>query len=506
MNSAGTSAPQACASLVEHAIAEHKAGHLDAAKQLYAAALHAYPKHPEANHNFAILLLQSGNAEAALERFRIALENDADRELYWLSFARTLMLIGRSDEALAVLRESETHIGNSDAVHSLADQVRAVAGAGATGTAAATTSLAAAQARAMAEQGDTEAAVRRLRNSLASEPANADELLLQLGDLLTESGDAQGAISAFKEALASNPDLAEAHHHLGSLLSENGQVEEGFAHLMRRAKLVHSTEAPGPHSELAHKSKHDAEQRAYLIEMGVLGPNEPLKFHIEGGVRLVGPAVNPVHAQSDLKSRWEQASPQFLVLDDFLVPQALEQLRRFCAASTVWKRVYEAGYIGATPEDGFACPLLAQIVDEISALYAPILRHHPFRYLGAFKYDSELSTGTNTHADFSAVNVNLYLAPDSASLASDRGGMVIWDLAARSEGELRYYNGHEDDLRAWLKSRGATPHRIAHRANRAVIFASSLFHRTDECSFKEGYLNKRINVSFLYGDWHSANV
>lgn len=42
---------------------------------------------------------------------------------------------------------------------------------------------------------------------------------------------------------------------------------------------------------------------------------------------------------------------------------------------------------------------------------------------------------------------------------------------------------------------------VAHRANRAVIFASSLFHKTDECSFRQGYLNKRINVSSLYGDW-----
>jgi hypothetical protein len=101
------------------------------------------------------------------------------------------------------------------------------------------------------------------------------------------------------------------------------------------------------------------------------------------------------------------------------------------------------------------------------------------------------------------VNVNLYITPDDANLAADRGGMVIWNLAARSEEELRYYNGHERELSALLERSGAKAHHIAHRANRAVIFASRLFHKTDDCRFREGYLNKRINVSFLFGDWPS---
>jgi hypothetical protein len=37
-----------------------------------------------------------------------------------------------------------------------------------------------------------------------------------------------------------------------------------------------------------------------------------------------------------------------------------------------------------------------------------------------------------------------------------------------------------------------------------VLFKSSLFHKTDICRFREGYLNKRINVSFLFGQFESA--
>jgi hypothetical protein len=41
--------------------------------------------------------------------------------------------------------------------------------------------------------------------------------------------------------------------------------------------------------------------------------------------------------------------------------------------------------------------------------------------------------------------------------------------------------------------------RVAHRANRALIFKSDLFHNTSDCRFREGYLHTRINISLLFG-------
>jgi hypothetical protein len=40
---------------------------------------------------------------------------------------------------------------------------------------------------------------------------------------------------------------------------------------------------------------------------------------------------------------------------------------------------------------------------------------------------------------------------------------------------------------------------VPHRANRALIFDSDLFHETDNIHFKDGYLNRRINITMLYG-------
>ena len=68
----------------------------------------------------------------------------------------------------------------------------------------------------------------------------------------------------------------------------------------------------------------------------------------------------------------ETNKPQIVVIDDLLTPEALQKLQRFCWGSTVWRKVYNEGYLGAMPEDGFACPLLAQIAEELRAVFPTI--------------------------------------------------------------------------------------------------------------------------------------
>ena len=452
---------------VQEAVGLQRAGQISAAEQLYRRALSLSPDHPEANHNIGIILIQSGQLSAALDHFKIALQNDPSRELYWLSYCRALLMAGQPAEASAILQQGSTHGLSGPALDDL---------------------LAKAQAAApLAPPSET--------------PANH----LDRGDALAEAGRLDEAVSAYRQALEMDPDLADAHYHLGSVLSETGHIAEGFSHLMKRAQLLKGANdaAVGPGAPI-HKTKHDREQSAYLAQQGLAMPGTGPVFHIGDASRLAGPAVNPDNATPELMARWRDSAPQVIVIDNFLTPVALEKLRAYCSASTVWRRVYEAGYIGATPADGFAAPLLAQIAEEIKAVYAGILASHDFHYLGAFKYDSALSKGTNTHADVSAVNVNFYIAPDEANLDPQTGGMVVWDVEAASEVEMRRFNSDEKALQAHLERVGAKATRIAHRANRAVIFKSSLFHKTDDCRFAEGYLNKRINVSLLYGQWGAA--
>ena len=54
----------------------------------------------------------------------------------------------------------------------------------------------------------------------------------------------------------------------------------------------------------------------------------------------------------------------------------------------------------------------------------------------------------------------------------------------------------EEELK---KSKGGTKI-IPYNENRAVVFNSNLFHETDNYEFKEGYENRRINLTMLFGN------
>src|SRR5438874_251249 len=120
---------------------------------------------------------------------------------------------------------------------------------------------------------------------------------------------------------------------------------------------------------------------------------------------------------------------------------------------------------GARPETGFACPLLAQIADELRAAYPAIFLDHPLLYAWSFKYDNRLK-GTKIHADFAAVNVNFWITPDQANLDAEGGGLLVWDVAAPLDWDFERYNRDEGAIREFLRQRQAKSLRIPYQANR----------------------------------------
>jgi Tfp pilus assembly protein PilF len=331
------------------------------------------------------------------------------------------------------------------------------------------------------------------RQAIAARPDNA-EAHSNMGYVLQKQGRLEEAETHFKKALALKPDFREARQHLGVLLCESHRPQEGLVVFNELARMK---EADAPASTFpAHKLRHDAEQRAWLGETAA-------QFHLGDGSRISGAAVNPTNKVSEINALWRSARPQIVVIDDLLTPEALGKLRRFCLDSTVWRQVYDGGYLGAFPEHGFAPPLLAQIAEELRAVYPAIIEDYPLLHFWAFKYDSSLH-GIKKHADFAAVNVNFWITPDEANLDPDHGGLVVWDAAAPLDWNFAKYNAAEDDITSFLTAQNSKPVTIPYRANRAVIFDSDLFHETDQIAFKEGYLNRRINITMLYGTRESA--
>ena len=507
---------------LQRAIIHHQAGRVAEAEQSYRDILQAERNSPDANHNLGILMLQQGKKEFGLRHLRSAVEGNPEKGQYWLSYAEYLLASGEAAGALAILQQAKQGGLLGGAVNALMlraeDAMRSVV-SGSDGSAfhisvdervlKVKPDFAEAHnafGNTFVEAGRLEAAVVSYRRALALRPDIA-EIHNNLGRALRKQGRLEEAEAACRRAIAINPNHAKAHAGLGKILLGSNRIKEACQSFTRSAELFYGEVVGNAASSdpiLPHKSRHDQEQRDYLAGIGIRGNGAGEMFYLADGDQLAEPALNPGDAKGEVSERWLRSSPKIVVIDDFLTKAALERLRRFCWGSTVWRRVYKGGYLGAFPEFGFACPLLAQIAEELRRAYPAVFASHPLAQLWAFKYDSQLP-GIGVHADFAAVNVNFWITPDDANLDPKSGGLVIWDRPAPLDWDFAKYNTDTTAMREFLAQSGARSVTVPHRSNRAVVFDSDLFHETDRIVFKEGYLNRRINITLLYGQRHIAD-
>jgi tetratricopeptide (TPR) repeat protein len=490
-------------SLFQQAVAAHRAGRLPEAERGYLQILAAEPAYTQARYPLGILRAQQGRPDEALELIGAALMVTPHSPEMLFNYGNVLMSVGRFPEALAIFTRAldfdpangalwanralvEMRLERFDEALISLDRALAIQPGNA--------NLLQGRADALQHLNRKPEALATLDRLLALRPEDA-VAHNNRGNLLKSAGRLEEAIAALDRCLELKPDFAAAFYNRGKALWDNQQIAGGFADLMQSARL-NKGEPTWSADPQPHKARHDAEQAAYLRGLGRGGALEDV--HIEGGARLSGPAVNPANT-AEVERQWRQNKPQIVVIDNLLTPQALEALRRYCWGSTVWRTPYKDGYLGAFPEHGFAAPLLAQIAEEFRTVFPDMCGGHPLKYIWAFKYDSSLS-GIGIHADSAAVNVNFWITPDEANLDPDRGGLVVWDKAAPLDWDFERFNGDIAATRAFLAASGAKAVTVPYRANRAVVFDSDLFHETDVIRFRDGYLDRRINVTLLYGN------
>jgi tetratricopeptide (TPR) repeat protein len=185
------------------------------------------------------------------------------------------------------------------------------------------------------------------------------------------------------------------------------------------------------------------------------------------------------------------------VIDDFLTPDALDQLQKFCLESTVWRHPYKFGYVGAFPQDGFASVSLFAIAEELLAALGEAFGGYQLAQWWGFAYDAQLP-GTDIHGDDADFSLNVWITPDSANLDPSRGGLVVWDKTAPSDWSFDDYNSGGDRVRQFLQDHNAESTVVPYRVNRAVLFEGHLFHRTDDFAFAPGFANRRRSVTLLF--------
>lgn len=394
----------------------------------------------------------------------------------------------------------------------------------------------------LAAHGRAPEAIDFLRRAVTASPRSAPAHY-NLGLALKAAGAFEEAIAEYRTAATLKPDYVDAHHNLGNALLDLGRVPEA-AEAYEAATRVRRKPGAAPAGAAdafakvnPGKLRHDIEQLRFLIAGHRIGPEyarvaddyeaglaalpanmkEPgsslfpaelrnrlapfynrLLFRPPAEAEPAG-AVDPRLDRAAVEADYRRNAPGITVVDGFLTPAALDSLRRFCLEATVWfESRYENGYLGAFFDDGFCCPLLLQIAEELRRALPDIFGDHALRKLWGFKYDSRLS-GIPMHADFAAINVNFWVTPDDANLDPDGGGIVVWDKEAPLAWDFTKYNNDQAALRRFLEETQARAVNIPHRQNRVVIFNSDLIHETAPLAFRDGYENRRINITMLFG-------
>ena len=388
-------------------------------------------------------------------------------------------------------------------------------------------------------------------HSLLTENPRDERALASIGDFLTQCSRGEALQRWSREYTRDQRSKAwlqevVAEAMRSGQLQRAGKAAELYALLrwgaqdhaeLRDANIEVPSKLPAKPYLTHPKLRHDLEQFAYLRKNGILDPalllevltrfeaadarlwqrggeRQPLDEENRKQIgryynRILHLRATPCVAKA-LSLSWDRAGVQrtylergsgVAVIDDFLTADALGELRAFCLESTIWfANRYAHGRLGAFLHDGFTCPLLMQVAEELQQELPRIyLPQYPLTQVWAFKNTQHLPASSSMHADFAAVTTNLWITPDSANTMPEEGGLTIYNVDAPLHWDFMTYNGRSDVIFPFLYSQGASSVTIPHRQNRAVIFNADLFHETREVRFKPGYENHRINVSWLYG-------
>ena len=504
--------------------ANNAQGKLEEAIAAHNKALLIKPDFAEAHNNIGAAFQSQGKFEEASAAYNKALLIKPDYARAHYNLGITLQELGRLEEAVESYRKAIALIPDyAEAHYNLGNTLQ--------------------------ELGRSKDAEASYRKAIAFKPDYA-EAHSNLGITLRELGRSKDAEASYRKAIALKPDYADAHSNLGVTLQELGKLEAALVQYKKSFELVRGKNPVDPQHQSFRliskaKMKHDIEQFEYLAASGYEsekfqalvnvykavsseinwptndGEIIPLtdKYqkllmdtynrsnHVLEAPELPGPTLSNTLDIEKITENYFKHDFDLTYFDNFLTPVALDSIRHFLLGSTIWFDFFhKGGYIGAYLRDGLACPLFFQIAEEMRTTFPKIFKNHPLKQLWAYKYDSRAYkndsplTGINAHADYAAVNVNFWITPKAANLNSLSGGLVVYNTVAPLEWDSKTFNNDTEKILEHLEDNNNEKSVIPYNENRIVIFNSNLIHETDKFEFKEGYENRRINVTMLFGE------
>ncbi|MBM3485984.1 MAG: tetratricopeptide repeat protein [Alphaproteobacteria bacterium] len=286
-------------------------GRYDDAIDGFSRAIERDPSIAKFHGNLAVAYLATGRLERALAHAERAVALDAGEPGYRNTQGTILRSLGRTEEAVAALRAAVARApDDAEALNNLAatlftdgavDEALAIA-EGLVRRLPASPEMRNTYALALQAKGEVEKAANELRRAIALAPSSA-EPYRNLGLLMEEKDRLTEAEGYYRKLVELGPDEAAGHGALAGLLRKAGRTEDALEHYRRAVAL-----APG-------SAVHHSNLLFALLADPTIG-NEALLDEHRGWAARHGADVEPVAAEPpdpvpDRRLRVGYVSPDF---------------------------------------------------------------------------------------------------------------------------------------------------------------------------------------------------
>ena len=277
-------------------------------------------------------------------------------------------------------------------------------------------------------------------------------------------------------------------------LITRGRIDPSFQRLADRYRSVLA--------ELPRAEEPVAVTKLTSGQLERLGSSYNRVIHYAEAPRIDAGTVNGSLDFKQIEDRYLSSPVSVTTLDDFLMPEALHELRDFCLESTIFFTHTGNHFVSSELRNGFNCNLLYQITEELKERFPRILGSHYLANMWIYRYNNQ-SKGVVAHTDEGAVTFNFWITPNDANRIPDRGGLIVYTKEQPHDWDWQYYNSQKytpavsQEIANFLADADTVT--IPYRENRAVLFHSNLFHKSDEIHFRDGFENRRMNITLLFG-------
>ena len=213
--------------------------------------------------------------------------------------------------------------------------------------------------------------------------------------------------------------------------------------------------------------------------------------------KISGPYINQSLNFSHIENTYCSSNPEVVIIDNFLSDDFLNELQVFFRCANIFKYPYSRGYIGAFLGKGMANKPLLEFSDELKKSFKKIFTNHYLSQAWAFKYDSK-QEGIGIHADDARVNVNFWITDSSSNKNPQNGGLIVWKKTPNLNASFTDFNSLKSIDKMSKEVENSEYIKVPYQSNRVVIFNSKLYHATDKIEFRDNYIDRRVNVTFLY--------